>query len=275
MTPDMRRRLNLFLLIFFGIMVLGTVGFMAVEKKSVVDAAYFVIVTMATVGYGDIHPLTDGGKIFTILLIVLGVGAFLGVIANITDIILARREGERRVQKLNMVIGVFFSEVGIGLLERLNTYDPDFDRLRHDLVVSGLWTDKDFQKARKNARKHDYAVDMTKVDLHDLKRLLLSERECLVRLLENPILLEHEAFTDLLRAVFHVTEELSYRPDFSDLPKSDRDHLANDIKQAYHLIVDEWLVYMKYLKGNYHFLFSLAVRTNPFDKTASVFVSGS
>ena len=118
MTPDMRRRLNLFLLIFFGIMVLGTVGFMAVEKKSVVDAAYFVIVTMATVGYGDIHPLTDGGKIFTILLIVLGVGAFLGVIANITDIILARREGERRVQKLNMVIGVFFSEVGIGLCLR-------------------------------------------------------------------------------------------------------------------------------------------------------------
>jgi len=43
-------------------MVFGTVGFMIIEKRSLVDSAYFVIVTMATVGYGDIYPTTGPGQ---------------------------------------------------------------------------------------------------------------------------------------------------------------------------------------------------------------------
>jgi len=85
-------------------------------------------------------------------------------------------------------------------------------------------------------------------------------------------LLEHESFTGLLRAVFHLTEELEKRKDFKKLPGSDIEHLAGDIKRAYVLIVNGWLDYMKYLKNNYPYLFSLAMRTNPFDETASLIV---
>jgi len=42
------------------------------------------------------------------------------------------------------------------------------------------------------------------------------------------------------------------------------------MKRAYHLLILEWLDYMKHLKTNYPYLFSLAVRTNPFDTNASV-----
>ena len=75
-----------------------------------------------------------------------------------------------------------------------------------------------------------------------------------------------------LRAVFHFMEELAYRDDVKNIPESDRNHLANDIKRAYQLLIYEWLDYMKYLKANYPFLFHLAMRTNPFDRTASVTV---
>jgi hypothetical protein len=53
------------------------------------------------------------------------------------------------------------------------------------------------------------------------------------------------------------------------LPKSDIEHIAGDIKRAYVLLVNEWLDYMMYLKDNYPYLYSLAMRTNPFDKNAS------
>jgi len=90
--------------------------------------------------------------------------------------------------------------------------------------------------------------------------------------LENPNLLEHESFTELLRAVFHLAEELANRNDVWQLPMSDKEHLAGDIKRAYVLLVAEWLDYMKYLKDNYPYLFALAMRTNPFDQEASAVV---
>ena len=274
MMNSIKARLKVFLIVFFGLIIIGTVGFMLIENKSLIDAAYFVIVTMATVGYGDIHPVTEWGKIFTIVLVVMGVGTFLGVIANMTEIMLAKREIESRMEKLNMVIGVFFSEVGLGLMASFSQYDPNFDTIRHKLIITASWTDKDFIAARRDVHNHDYGVVMDRVDPAALKGFLLSKRDFLVRFLENPVLMEHQSFTDLLRAVFHLAEELAYRTDFTDLPKPDRDHLALDIKRAYHLIVSEWLSYMGYLKNNYPFLFSLAMRTNPFDQKSSVVIHG-
>jgi hypothetical protein len=93
-----------------------------------------------------------------------------------------------------------------------------------------------------------------------------------VRLLENPTLLEHESLTYLLRAVFHLAEELAYREDLNQRPGPDRAHIAGDINRAYHYLVHQWVDYMEYLKGNYPYLFSLAMRTNPFDRQASPIV---
>ena len=255
-------------------MVFGTVGFMFIEKKSLMDSAYFVIVTMATVGYGDIHPTTGPGKGLAIAIIVLGVSTFLGVIAEITEMMLAKREMESRMQKLNMVIGVFFSEVGINLLAIFSRYDPEFDAIRPELMVNANWTEKDFQKAIKEAGAHDYGAKIEHIEFPVLKSFLMEHRDFLVRLLENPVLLEHESFTDLLRAVFHLTEELAYRKDFENIPRPDSSHLAGDIKRAYHHIVGEWLVYMRFLKNNYPFLYSLALRLNPFDTESSVTIKG-
>jgi hypothetical protein len=96
----------------------------------------------------------------------------------------------------------------------------------------------------------------------------------MLRLLENPTLMEHELFTDLLLAVFHLTQELTHRKKVTDLPATDQAHLAGDVKRIYGLLVYEWLDYLHYLKLNYPYLFSLAIRTNPFDEKASPIVTG-
>jgi hypothetical protein len=106
-----------------------------------------------------------------------------------------------------------------------------------------------------------------------LKDFLEKKKDGLLNMLANPNLLEHDAFTNLLWAVFHVADELAHRPDLNNLPKTDLDHLRGDIVRAYLLIVAEWAAYMKHLKKDYPYLFSLAVRTNPFNPEAEIIVS--
>jgi len=105
--------------------------------------------------------------------------------------------------------------------------------------------------------------------MEKLRTLLTGKRVFLLGLLENPNLLEQEAFTDLLWSVFHLTEELSVRGDLKCLTDADGKHIADDIKRAYAILIIEWLAYMKHLKHDYPYLFSFAVRTNPFDLNAS------
>ena len=70
-------------------------------------------------------------------------------------------------------------------------------------------------------------------------------------------------------SVFHLTDELLQREDFALLPAADLQHLAQDLRRALQLLVLEWLAYMRHLKHAYPYLFSLAMRTNPFDADAS------
>lgn len=70
----------------------------------------------------------------------------------------------------------------------------------------------------------------------------MAERSFLLGLLTNQNLLEHEEFTDLLWATFHLLEELTYRHDFSRLPKSDLDHLVGDLNRVYALLICRLLV---------------------------------
>jgi hypothetical protein len=272
MTHDpIRFRLTINLMIFFAVVIFGTLVFIYLENRSFIDAFYYVIVTIATVGYGDVHPITTAGKVFAILLIIAGVGIFLGVIANGTEIMLSRREKLILMKKLNMVIGVFFSEVGTKLIRIFVDSDPNSEEIGKGLNITEKWTHQDFQNVSEHLKNFQYDIEISKSEFGSLKEFLLMRRDFLVRLLENPSLLEHESFTNLLRAVFHLTEELAYREDPNQLPESDRRHIAGDMIRAYHLLVQEWVDYMEYLKVNYPYL-SLAMRTNPFDRQASPIV---
>ncbi|OGQ97993.1 MAG: ion transporter [Deltaproteobacteria bacterium RIFOXYD12_FULL_57_12] len=262
-------RLRISLAIFLVTMLLGTGGFMLVEGLSLGDAFYFNIVTMATVGYGDIHPVTPTGKLLAILLIVLGTGTFLGVVANATEIMLSRRESRSREKKLHIIIGVYFSELGTRLLAIFAAADPDIETMRQDLMVENNWSDREFQKVFSRTAAYRCRPEINRVNLPELRALLVSRRNTLVDLLEHPILLEQESFTEHLQAVFHLTEELTCRPDFIDLPATDLQHLTGDMHRAYSSLVQQWIAYMKYLKFHYPYLFSLALRTNPFDPAAT------
>jgi len=191
------------------------------------------------------------------------------LILNQLLILQSRKE---KMEKLNMVIGTFFSEVGTKLLLNFSDFDPDLEKIRKNLIVNNDWSDEDFYRVRMALKQYTYTVDIKNVDFIQLKEFLKQKRSFFVRLLENPVLLEHTEFTEILRALFHLTEELDSRDHVTDLPETDSAHLVVDIQRVYTQLASQWLDYMKYLKNNYPYLFSLAMRKNPFDETASPIV---
>jgi len=181
-------------------------------------------------------------------------------------------EKKNRIEKLNMVIGTFFSQTGTRLLVFFSEADPQIEEIRKYLVVKKDWSEKDFADVSRRLKKYDYVVKADSLDLPNLRDFLEQRSDSLLRLLENPVMLEHETFTELLMAVFHLKEELLNREELKELPVSDLEHLEGDVKRAYILLVYEWIAYMEYLKINYPYLFSLSMRTNPFDREASAVV---
>jgi hypothetical protein len=188
--------------------------------------------------------------------------------------LLDSRETRARLEKLNMVIGAFFGEIGTKLLTYISDLDPNLDSMRKELIIGNDWDDKEFDRVSKMIIKYDYGVKLSAQNLQDMKQMLIERMEFLVRMFENPILLEHENFTDLLRAVFHLADELANRDDVTSLPDTDMAHLTGDTNRAYGILAQMWLEYMEHIKDNYPYLFSLAMRVNPFDKTASPVVIG-
>ncbi len=235
-------------------------------------AAFFL--AASALFYG-IHYLIfrDPHHIFIYL---LGDFAFLPLevflVVIVIERILTRRDKQAMLYKLNMVIGAFFSEVGNKLLADLFKYFDNKDEIFHNLNVTQNWTAKDFKQADAFAYDLKIDLDIRKIDLEGLKKFLSGKRMYLLTLLENPNLLEHDRFTDLLWATTHLDEELEARPSLKDLPAADLEHLTVDIERMYDHLASEWLDYVQHLKATYPFLFSLVLRTHPFqEKPSAVF----
>lgn len=195
------------------------------------------------------------------------------VVTLLIDRLLAARDRALRLDKLNMLIGVFFSNVGNQLLARFFAWDKDAPYLRNQFGSSEPWGRLRERDVLALLSKHGFSVSVDRRQLVELKAFLCPRIDSLMRLIENPNLLEHANFTQLLRAVFHLAEELSYRERLDAAPEADICHLAGDVERVYKLIAREWALYMIFLRGSFPFLFSLAVRTNPFDRNAEVTVS--
>lgn len=78
------------------ILILGTFVYHYLEGWSYIDSLYFSIVTLTTIGYGDFSPQTDGGKLFTILYIVIGIGMILSFVNTVQHHYTSMKHKEKR-----------------------------------------------------------------------------------------------------------------------------------------------------------------------------------
>src|SRR6056297_212089 len=83
------------LLFAFSMIALATVTFWLVEGWSLLDAAFFSVVTISTVGYGELVPQTVLGKIFAMFYILIGLGVFVAAASAVAEALLRRRETDK------------------------------------------------------------------------------------------------------------------------------------------------------------------------------------
>jgi len=172
-------------------------------------------------------------------------------------------ETRKKIKKINVIISTFFVEMGTDLIVIMLKFNRNNDSFCEQINIKEMNSKKEIKliKDVKNF-KFDIYADPTK--LEELCNVLKKYKDSTLNMLANPNLLEHDSFTDMLWAVFHVSDELQTRAFFDNIDESDIAHLSNDITRAYTALVIEWIKYMSYLNKEYPFLFNLALRKNPF-----------
>lgn len=178
------------------------------------------------------------------------------VVGNIMEY----HEKQNRISKTRMLASSFFSDNGCKLLKLLLSFTEPSSELTSLLQIDHQWQPKQFIDASNRMKNFDFEIHFTLNQLQMLKSVFSEKRMALLIITSNPLLFDHEDFTDMLWAILHLSDELALRNDFSNLSEEDRYHLNADIERALRGLLSNWFMHMSYIKEEYPHLFLLAIR---------------
>ncbi|RMG60882.1 MAG: hypothetical protein D6713_01635 [Deltaproteobacteria bacterium] len=149
---DVSLKLQLSLALLLGVVGIGTIGFYMVEDSinSLFDSFYFTIVTITTIGYGDVTPTTTAGKLLDIFVIVFGVGTVVVSVQSVFEAVVRKKIEEvltlpqKRFDGEDHIIVCGYGKVGRALVRRLRDGDTPFVVVENDqervreMVLKGI-----------------------------------------------------------------------------------------------------------------------------------------
>ena len=238
-----------------------------------------VMILLIIIIYGSNYlVLGDGEHIISYVWTHLGfIPVDILLVAFLLDEIIEKKEKEAMLEKLDMLMSTFFSEVGNELISQLSTVNK-YNTNTENLKSIKDWDEKDFDNklAELKSSTVDFSAQVAPEDreefLENLRTLLVSKREFIINMINNPNLLEKDEFTGLINAILHLDEELEHRKDLALVNDADFGHLNGDMQRVYDKLIHEWVYYLKYLYKYYPYMIALIIRTNPFDESAEVYV---
>ncbi|MCD6311789.1 MAG: two pore domain potassium channel family protein, partial [Elusimicrobia bacterium] len=89
----MTKKFATIIFLMFFVVAAGTFGYMVIEKWNILDSLYMTSITLSSIGFGEVHPLSPAGKIFTMVLIAFGFSLVAGIAGIFTSLILQGEVG--------------------------------------------------------------------------------------------------------------------------------------------------------------------------------------
>ena len=249
------------------------------HKRWKIKFSILMIVLIIIIYGSNYLVLGDGEHIISYIWTHLGfIPVDILVVAFLLDEIIERKEKEAKLEKLDMLMSTFFSELGNELINQLSVVNK-YKTSTENLKSIKDWDEKDFDNKLEELEKHPliYQADISPQEreefLRNLRELLVSKREFIINLINNPNLLEKEEFHALINAILHLDEELEHRRDLALVNDADFGHLNGDMQRVYSKLIHGWIYYLKYLYKYYPYMIALIIRTNPFDEDSSVYLT--
>ncbi len=215
----------IFALLF--LIAFGTLGYMGIEKWNAFDAFYMTVVTISTVGFMEIHPLSSSGRIFTTVLILGGVGTAFYILTSIVRVTLegefgtfGRRRMESRIKKLDQhFIVCGYGRVGEAIASTLKLQKANFVVIDHSLNSYTRAVQQDCLTIMDDATNHDV-----------LKRAGILKAKSLIT-----------AFGDDAYNTYAVLTAREINPRLIIIGRASNDEAAKRLKQAgaTHIILPE------------------------------------
>lgn len=204
--------LALFLLIF--VFALGVLGFRLITAMSWIDAIYMTVITVTTVGYGEVIPLGETGRLFTVFLIIISVFVFAYAISVITEYILSRsalrniiqRKTLKKIKRMeNHIIICGFGRNGKEASEKLSAHDQEFVIIEKDRDVIERYENSDISFVEGNASEDEV---LEKAGIHQAK--------CLITALPSDadnlfVVLSARQINNKLLIISRASQESSYK----------------------------------------------------------------
>lgn len=142
---DPVRHLKISMVVLFLLVTLGTFGYMSIEGWDFIDSLYMTIITLGTVGFKEVHDLSDAGKIFTMGLIIIGVSVLGYIVGSLAQImfegqfqrILGRKKVEKKINALSghyIICG--FGRIGSLICKEFKANDLPFVIVEKDIETT-------------------------------------------------------------------------------------------------------------------------------------------
>ncbi len=150
--------------------------------------------------------------------------------------IYSRKEKADRLERTKMITSTFFTNVGARLMMQMLSAAQN-QQLVRQIMFADATSETDYQELCNRIHGEQIKLDMS-ADLYDGVRTVLEEQSTALLILgNNPVLLEHESFTDMLWGLYHLRDEFRLRGSYENLSQTDRDHLEEDFERVFKLML--------------------------------------
>ncbi len=152
------RRVFFFVFVLFTVLVIGTVGYVSIEGWDWFDALYMSVIIITTLGFQEIHPLSHGGRLFTIIYSLSGVMVFVGMLsllgAQIIESYLSIDNRRKRMLRELFMIRQHYIVCGCGKVGKhvietllrnkkrfvgIDIEPKNFERLKQEYTIENNW----------------------------------------------------------------------------------------------------------------------------------------